>query len=186
MSFPELLLIAFSLSMDCFAVALSLGVVARMNWKESLTVAVSLGLFQGIMPLFGWLAGSSLNELISSVDHWIAFAILAIIGIKMIVQSFSPGEKYRSLDIRNLRILLVLSVATSIDALITRIGFGFIEVPILPACLLITLVTFLVTLIGCKAGARALKIKPRYAEILGGVVLIGIGIRIVMDHVGLL
>ena len=91
MSFPELLLIAFSLSMDCFAVALSLGVVARMNWKESLTVAVSFGLFQGIMPLFGWLAGSSLNELISSVDHWIAFAILTFIGIKMIVQSFSPG-----------------------------------------------------------------------------------------------
>ncbi|MFH1161150.1 MAG: manganese efflux pump MntP family protein [bacterium] len=186
MSFVELLLIALGLSMDCFAVAISFGVTARLKWKDVLTAALFFGLFQGVMPVLGWLAGSSMKELISAVDHWIAFSILAFIGAKMILQSFSMDGKDKSVDIRNFRVALTLSVATSIDALITGIGFGFIDVPIVQACILITLVTFLVSIAGFKLGAKTRIIHPQFAEIFGGVVLILIGVKIVLDHVGVI
>ena len=108
--------------MDCFAVSLSFGSAHKLLWKDILLMAFLFGLFQGIMPLIGWLVGSSIQSFIAPVDHWIAFAILAFIGIKMIWQSFNTEGEKRSIDIQKITVLLTLSIATSIDALITGVG----------------------------------------------------------------
>jgi len=185
-SFVELFLIALGLSMDCLAVAISFGVSSQVSPKDILRTSFFFGLFQGIMPVFGWLAGVSMKNFISSVDHWIAFAILVFIGIKMIIQSLSSGEKKKPVDIKDLRVLLGLSVATSMDALITGIGFGFIGAPILRAGILFILVTFLVSFAGFKLGSKTRLLRPRITEIFGGIVLIVIGVKIVLDHTGVL
>ena len=172
--------------MDCFAVSLSFGTSRKLIWKDILLMAFLFGLFQGVMPLIGWLVGSSIQSYIAPVDHWIAFAILASIGLKMIWQSFGLGEEQRSIDIRKITVLLTLSVATSIDALITGVGFGFIRVNILEAVIIISLVTFLVSVLGAKLGEKTTFIPARWAEFLGGVVLIAIGIKVVLEHLAII
>ena len=172
--------------MDCFAVSLSFGTARKLIWRDILLMALLFGLFQGIMPLIGWLVGSSIQSLISPVDHWIAFAILATIGIKMMWQSFGIGAEKRSVDIRKLSVLLALSVATSIDALITGVGFGFIRVNILEAVVIISLITFIVSVAGAKLGEKTTFIPARWAEFLGGVVLIAIGLKMVLEHLAIL
>jgi manganese efflux pump family protein len=182
MNFLEILLIALGLSMDCFAVSLSFGTSQKLKWKEIFRMALFFGLFQGLMPLIGWLVGNSLQSFISSIDHWFAFGILAFIGLKMILQSFKNTEERKNVDIRKTTILLSLSVATSIDALITGISFGFIRVNILEAAVIITLITFLVSIFGAKLGEKTTFLPARWAERLGGLVLIGIGVKIVFEH----
>jgi putative Mn2+ efflux pump MntP len=122
------------------------------------------------------------NIYLSKVDHWIAFGILTIIGLRMIYESFKGEDEKRSVDIRDWKILLTLSLATSIDALITGVSFGFVKVNIALAALTIALVTFLNSLAGAWVGERSIHISPRWAEIIGGLVLIGIGIKIVLEH----
>jgi len=168
--------------MDCFAVSLSLGSSQKLNWRDILKMALLFGLFQGVMPLIGWLAGNSVKSMIEPVDHWIAFAILAFIGIKMIWQSFSDDEKKRSIDIRQFTVLISLSIATSIDALITGVGFGFIRVNIYEAVILISVVTFMVSLIGAKIGEKTTFLPARWAEFAGGLVLIAIGAKVLLEH----
>ena len=182
MNLLEILLIAVGLSMDCFAVSLSFGTSQKLNWKEIFRMALFFGLFQGLMPLIGWLIGNSLQIFISVIDHWIAFGILTFIGLKMILQSFKDSEKKKKADIRKTNILLSLSVATSIDALIMGISFGFIRVNILEAAGIITLTTFLVSVFGAKLGEKTTFLPVRWAERLGGLVLIGIGLKIVLEH----
>lgn len=172
--------------MDCFAVSLSFGTAHKLVWKDILLMAFLFGLFQGIMPLIGWLVGSSIQSFIAPIDHWIAFAILASIGIKMIWQSFSIGEEKRTTDIRNMTVLLTLSIATSIDALITGVGFGFIRVNILEAVIIISLITFLVSVAGAKLGEKTTFIPARWAEFLGGTVLIGMGVKVVLEHLAII
>jgi len=186
MTFLELFLIAIGLSMDCFAVSLSFGTSNRFTWKEILRIALFFGIFQGIMPLIGWLIGNSIQSLIASVDHWIAFGILSFIGAKMIFQSFNVADKGKSIDIRKTSVLLSLSVATSIDALITGISFGFIHVNIFFAILIITVVTFINSLIGAKLGEKTSFIPAQWAERIGGVVLIAIGVKIVINHLSMI
>lgn len=181
MGFLELLLIALSLSMDCFAVSISFGTMKKMAWRDILKTAFFFGIFQGIMPLIGWLIGDIVQSFMESVDHWIAFGILSFIGIKMIMQSFRLESK-KSIDIRKPSVLLSLSIATSIDALITGISFGFIRVNIFKAALIITIVTFINTIIGAKLGEKTSFIPAKYAEIIGGIVLIGIGLKILLEH----
>jgi putative Mn2+ efflux pump MntP len=168
--------------MDCFAVSLSLGSSQKLAWRDILKMALLFGLFQGVMPLIGWLAGNSVKSMIEPVDHWIAFAILAFIGIKMIWQSFSDGEKKRSIDIRQFTVLISLSIATSIDALITGVGFGFIRVNIYEAVITISVVTCIVSLIGAKIGEKTTFLPARWAEFAGGLVLIAIGAKVLLEH----
>jgi len=182
LTFTELFLISLGLAMDCFAVSLLYGSSGSLSWRDVLKMSAMFGLFQGIMPLIGWLIGSSLLWLIEPVDHWIAFAILAFIGIKMIWQSFRAGHERKSADIRKIAILLSLAVATSIDALITGVGFGFIRVNILEAVAIITVTTFLVTAAGARLGGGATFLPARWAEFAGGVVLIAIGANMLMEH----
>ncbi len=185
MSLLEIILIGIGLSMDCFAVALSLGTSGKLRGKYILKTALFFGLFQGVMPVAGWLMGDSIKVYIESLDHWIALAILGFIGVKMIAQSFSP-EQEGPLDIRKTRVLITLSVATSIDALITGISFGFIRVNILLAAVLITVITFASTIAGAMIGRYTTFLPARWAERVGGLVLILMGFKVVMDHLGMI
>jgi manganese efflux pump family protein len=182
LSFPELCLFSLALSMDCFAVSFMFGSSRILTWKDILRMSFMFGLFQGAMPIAGWMVGSSLLWLIKPVDHWIAFAILAFIGTKMIWQSLRNEEQNNTLDIRNFSVLISLSVATSIDALITGVSFGFIRVNILEAVSIIAAVTFLVTLTGARLGRRITFLSARWTELAGGLVLIAIGIKILVEH----
>jgi putative Mn2+ efflux pump MntP len=182
MNFTELLFIAFGLSMDCFAVAISFGSAGKMPWRSILRMSLIFGLLQGLMPLAGWLVGSSFKSLVESFDHWVALAILSAIGIKMIWQSFSPGTETKQVDIRKFSILISLAVATSIDALITGITFGVIQVNLLQVILVIGIVTFLVSVTGAVLGERISFLPARWAERIGGVMLIGIGLQIFLEH----
>lgn len=172
--------------MDCFAVSLSFGVSRKLAWKDILRMAFLFGLFQGVMPLLGWLVGTSIQSLIAPVDHWIAFAILASIGIKMVWQSFSEGEEKRAADIRKIAVLLSLAIATSIDALITGVGFGFIRVNIYEAVAIISIITFVVSVAGAKLGGHTTFIPARWAEFAGGIVLIAIGVKVVLEHLAVI
>lgn len=186
MSFIVLLLIAIGLSMDCFAVSVSFGVFRTLKWKDILRTAFFFGLFQAVMPVIGWMVGKSISTMIVELDHWIAFAILGMIGIRMILNSLKPGEKKEPIDIRNWRLLLVLSIATSIDALITGVSFGFIKVNIFKAVSIIGIVTFVNTIIGMKVGEHSTFIPGKRAEMIGGLVLIAIGVKIVLEHTGVI
>jgi len=172
--------------MDCFAVSLSFGTSRKLVWSDILLMAFLFGLFQGVMPLIGWLVGSSIQSFIAPVDHWIAFAILAFIGLKMIWQSFTISGENRSIDIRKITVLITLAIATSIDALITGVGFGFIRVNILEAVVIISVITFFVSVIGAKLGEKTTFIPAKWAEILGGIVLIAIGVRVVLEHLAII
>ncbi|MBL7138288.1 MAG: manganese efflux pump [Bacteroidales bacterium] len=184
MSFVELVLIALGLAMDCFAVAVGVCICQRQSWRNILKMALLFGLFQGLMPVIGWLVGESLKDLIAAFDHWAAFALLAFIGGKMILQSFKQQERKNIHELK-LAILLSLAVATSIDALITGLSFGFIDVNILKAGIIIFVTTFVVTIIGGKLGEKTTLIPARWAERIGGVVLIMIGIKVVLNHLEL-
>jgi putative Mn2+ efflux pump MntP len=184
MSILEIFLIALGLSMDCFAVAISFGAANQLSRNEASRMAVSFALFQGFMPLIGWLIGDIFKKPIESMDHWIAFGILAFIGIKMILQTFHKEHPKNVLNIRKIGVLFTLSVATSIDALITGFSFGFIRVNIYKAVTIIIVVTFFITMLGALVGTKTQFISGKQAERFGGIILIVIGIKILSDHLG--
>jgi manganese efflux pump family protein len=185
MSILELFLISLGLSMDCFAVAISFGAANQLTRNEATRMAISFGLFQCIMPLAGWLVGDLFRKPMESVDHWVAFGILAFIGIKMILQTFQKERPQNVLDIRRNSVLLSLSIATSIDALIMGVSFSIIHVNLLEAVSIIFVVTFFVTMIGALVGTKTPFISGKQAERIGGIILIAIGLKIVTDHIGL-
>ena len=186
MGILEIFLISIGLSMDCFAVSVSFGTTKKLALNDLLRMAVFFGFFQGMMTFFGWWFGSTLKPIIETVDHWIAFAILSGIGIKMILEAFEKEKQKKSINIRSLKVLVSLAIATSIDALMTGVSFGFIHVNIMVAVLLITITAFLVTLIGGKIGAKTTIIPAKRAELFGGIVLILIGLKILLEHLGVL
>ena len=186
MALPEVFLIALGLSMDCFAVSVTFGTSRKLTWKDLLRMALFFGVFQGLMTFIGWWFGDAMKQFIESVDHWVAFSILSIIGARMIIESFKLHDEKKSMDIRKLNVLLSLSVATSIDALMTGVSFGFIQVDIIMTTLLISVVSFLVTVIGGKLGEKSTFIPAKKAELAGGIVLILIGIKILIEHLGLI
>ncbi len=182
--FVSILLIALGLSADCFAVAIS-GGVSKVNhsWPRLLRLSSSFGLFQALMPVLGWLAGSSIVELIADYDHWVAFGLLVIVSGRMLWESFHPESKRaEAADITRGWLLITLSVATSIDALAVGLSFAFLEVNIVIASLTIGAVAFLVTAIGFVAGKRAGKLLGRRAEAIGGIILLAIAFRILLAH----
>lgn len=188
MSVLTLLLIAVGVSADAFAVALAKGLQLRaLRARDALALAVTFGLFQALMPLLGWLLGSGLRDYIVAVDHWIAFALLALIGAKMIWDAFHPDDDDDAASAGvSARELLVLGVATSIDALAVGISFAFLETPILGAVTLIGVTTFSLTLVGVYVGHRAGTRYRTPATVVGGAILILIGLRILLDHLGVL
>lgn len=187
MSFVELLLIAIGLSADAFAVALGKGLSMRkINYKAGLVIAFAFGLFQALMPLIGWLICRNFKQYITAVDHWIAFVLLAFIGVKMIVDTIREKEdelKEFRLDYKE---LLLLAIATSIDALAVGITFAFLDVSIGSSILLIGIVTFLLSFAGVLIGNRFGQKFRKKAEIAGGIVLILIGLKILLEHMGVI
>ena len=185
MSFVELFLIAVGLSMDAFAVSVCKGLsVNRLEKKHAAIVGLYFGGFQFLMPVIGYLLGSRFESLITSVDHWIAFALLLVIGGNMIKES--RGEAEGLSDDFGFKTMLLLAIATSIDALAVGISFAFLSVDILPAALLIGCTTFLLSAAGCYIG-RAFGAKYKSgAELTGGIILILIGVKILLEHLGLI
>jgi putative Mn2+ efflux pump MntP len=178
-----ILLTAFALSLDCFAVALAAGIPGgRGGVRDAGRIALAFGTFQAVMPVLGWLAGRSVVAYISGFDHWIAFALLALVGTRMIREGFSgEEEKPASLDAAT---LVVLAVATSIDALAVGISLAFLDTGILLPALLIGVFTFAVSFAGALLGGVAAERWGKAMEVLGGLVLIAIGIRILVGHLG--
>lgn len=183
--FFSVLLIAIGLSADCFAVALggsiSMGTLSRL---QVFRASIAFGLFQALMPVLGWLAGRTVVELIADYDHWVAFILLALVGSRMIWESFrSRDGRTGNTDITKGFLLLTLSVATSIDALAVGLTFAFLEVNIMLASPTIGIVAFVATAIGFLLGRKAGDLIGRRAVAIGGVVLIGIGLRILLTHI---
>ena len=180
----ELLLIAVGLSMDAFAVSICKGLsVRRIEARHALLAGLYFGGFQFLMPVFGWLLGVRFEHLIQSVDHWIAFGLLSIIGLSMIRESRSGAEELN--DDFGFRTMLLLAVATSIDALAVGVTFAFLQVRILPAAGLIGLTTFLLSALGIRIGSVFGARFKSGAELAGGVILILIGLKILLEHLGL-
>ncbi len=184
MGLLSIILVAFSLSADCFAVAISSGVTGRIFSRlQVLRVAFAFGFFQFLMPLLGWLAGRTIVNIISAYDHWLAFILLAIVGGRMLWESFHAGETgSKTADITRLVVLFTLAVATSIDALSVGLSFAFLEINIMMASLLIGIVAFIVTVSGFFLGSRVSGLFGRRAKLVGGLILIGIGLRILLSH----
>lgn len=186
----EALLIAFALAMDCFAVSVVSGVIIRRyEGRTMLTLAFFFGFFQALMPLIGWFLTSRFSVYIQAVDHWIAFGMLAFIGGKMIADSFKE-EDDKSVNPRDLRTQLVLAVATSIDALAVGISYACTGyntlVQLTVPLVLIGVVSFGMSVLGFSIGVRfgdAVNRKMR-PELLGGLILLVIGVRILIEHLG--
>jgi putative Mn2+ efflux pump MntP len=177
----ELLIIAIGLSMDAFAISVCIGLTANgRSFKEALIAGLYFGVAQAVMPLLGYAAGSSWTGDITSYDHWVAFAVLLIIGAKMIKGSFDKTcATAQSLKFGS---MLPLAVATSVDALAVGVSFSFLNVRIIPAALLIGTVTLGLSISGVKAGnIFGMRYKSK-AELAGGVILVLMGLKIVLEH----
>lgn len=183
MEIITVLFIAVALSMDAFAVSIASGLtVKHLKVRHALRIAVFFGSFQAIMPLIGWSAGFSLRDFISSVDHWVAFGLLSIIGLKMIFESFKMNSEEKSTDSLNIYTLLILSVATSIDALAVGLSLAFLNVSIVTPAIIIGIVTFMFSLAGFFIGGRFGHFFEKKIEVAGGLILIGIGVKILIQH----
>jgi putative Mn2+ efflux pump MntP len=177
------LLIALGLALDAFSVAVVGGVTTgRTRLRDAFRMAVFFGLFQAVMPLIGWQAGGFLSDFITGVDHWIAFVLLCLIGSHMILESIKPASKAKSFNLTNIRILFLLSIATSIDALAVGISMAFVELTIVRTVLVIGGVTFVLSFVGYYIGRKIGMVFGNNIRILGGVILIGIGLRILIEH----
>ncbi len=183
MDIVSILFIALGLSLDAFAVSVSSGVAIRnLKISHALKIAIFFGAFQAIMPLLGWLAGVSVRGVIEKYDHWIAFGILSIIGVKMIYESFKIKPCDECADPLKFYTLLILAIATSIDALAVGTTFAFLDVVIAVPAMIIGLVTFIVSFAGVYIGDRFGHFFENKIEVLGGLCLIGIGIKILIEH----
>ncbi len=183
MELTTVVVIAFGLALDAFAVSVSSGIAVRqLRIEHALRVALFFGSFQALMPLIGWLAGLSLRGFISQIDHWIAFGLLTLIGCRMICEAGKLTPKGRKTNPLNTYTLLLLAIATSTDALAVGISFAFLKVFIVTPVVVIGVVTFVLSLVGVLLGGRLGQLFAKRAEIIGGVVLIGIGVRILITH----
>lgn len=186
MSILEIWLLAVSLAIDCFTVSITSGIILhRIRWGIFLKMAFLFGLFQAAMPFLGWLGTSRFNHLIETYDHWIAFALLAFLGIRMIREHFKDEEE-RSFDPTRMKVILTLAVATSIDALAVGISFAFTGFRTLSSLLYpltaIGIASFVISLAGSLIGVFFGKRFNLRVEIFGGLVLIGIGVKILFEH----
>jgi putative Mn2+ efflux pump MntP len=179
--FLSILIIAVGLSADCFAVSLSSSISRRsLPLWQGLRVALFFGFFQSAMTLFGWWAGSRILQYIENIDHWIAFGLLVFVGGKMIWESLH--EKEQSTDITKWRYLFILAIATSLDALAVGISFAFLQVNLAIASVTIGVVAFIISIGGFLGGKKLGELVGKRAEIIGGIILIIIGVRILLEH----
>lgn len=176
-------LLAVGLSFDSFAVSVCSGLnLPQIRFLQAAKIAIFLAVFQAFMPLIGWLVGNSIKSLIEPVDHWIAFGLLSLIGGKMIIESFISSEVREIKNPLHIKVILVLSLATSIDALAVGFSFSTLLDKILIAVFIIGAVTFIASMLGILLGKKTGPKINRFAEMLGGLILVFIGAKILIEH----
>lgn len=186
MNILQILLISVGLAADAFAVSVVKGLsVKNITFKDAIKLATCFGLFQGIMPLIGYLLGSTFESIITNIDHYVAFVLLGFIGVKMIIESFNNEKSNSDISIKS---LIILGIATSIDALAVGIAYvcayGSYNAPL--TFLMIAVITFILSIIGVKVGSKFGSKYGKIAEIIGGVILILLGTNILLEHLGIL
>lgn len=191
MTILEIIILAIALAMDCFTVSIACGLAQKKVVRGPMTAMIFLfGIFQGGMTLAGWYGGSLFSNIVRSIDHWIAFALLAYLGGKMVYEAYRPKEDEEECSackkgLLRTRNLITMAVATSIDALAVGVSFAFLALSsmrLYTACLIIALASSLFTLLGLGIGIFAGKRIKFPVEALGGIILIGIGIKILIEH----
>ncbi len=186
MNIIEIAVIGVGLAMDALAVSICKGLsMKNLNWKHAIIIASYFGIFQALMPILGYLLGSTFNSFVESVDHWITFGLLTIIGINMIKDSFDDENEKRNDNI-DVKTMLLLAIATSIDALAVGITFAFYNVNLTVAISIIGIITFLLSFLGVELGKKFGDKFQNKAEKMGGCILIIIGLKILLEHLGLL
>ena len=186
MTIFDFFMLGIGLSMDAFAVAICKGLkMPKINYKQTFLIALFFGGFQALMPFLGWLLGSGFSDYIKKIDHWIAFILLAFIGGKMIYEALHSKEEEESgnFDIKE---LFLLAIATSIDALAVGISLAFLNTDIWSASILIGVVTFVIAAFGGLAGFKLGAMAGKRADVAGGLVLIFIGVKILLEHTGII
>ena len=189
MSLAELFILAVGLSMDAFAVSMCKGLAQKKpSVKSMLTAGAYFGGFQALMPFIGYMLGVGFSDIISSLDHWIAFSLLTLIGANMIKESFKEEEEKNEDGSMDFKAMLLLAVATSIDALAVGVTLAFLKVAIVPAVLFIgcTTFVFVISAVGVYLGGRLGENNRINAGLIGGIILIGIGLKILLEHLGIL
>ena len=182
----EILLISIGLAMDAFAVSVCKGLaMKKMSWKKAIIIGLYFGIFQAVMPVIGYFLGTTFERFITYVDHWVAFILLVGIGINMVKEAFNKESENRN-DNVDMKTMLVLSIATSIDALAIGITFACLKIHIVMPVITIGLITFIISVIGVKIGNRFGDKYEKKAEIMGGVILILLGIKILLEHLGII
>lgn len=183
----SIILISLGLAMDAFAVSITNGITIQcLKIRNALKIAVFFGGFQALMPLIGWLAGLGLKQYVESFDHWIAFGLLLFIGAKMIYEAVWINEVEKKCDPLNLIVLLGLAIATSIDAMAVGITFAFLHIAIFTPAIIIGLITFCLSFAGVFIGNRIGDRLGSRMEVLGGIILIGMGCKILLSHLGVI
>ena len=180
------LLIATALAMDSFSVAIANGLATKtFQASKAIKIGVFFGFFQAIMPIIGWYAGVHVLDLISEIDHWVAFGLLAFIGSRMIYES-TKNESDKIISSLSIKVLLILSIATSIDALAVGLSIYVLQISIISLTLATGVITFALSFFGVYIGGRFGGILRNKVEPLGGVILIMIGLRILLEHLGII
>lgn len=184
MEIITIVFLAIGLSFDSFAVSVCSGLnLPHIRFFQATKIAIFLAVFQSFMPLLGWLVGNSMKSVIEPVDHWIAFGLLSLIGGKMIIESFVNSENREIKNPLHIRVILMLSLATSIDALAVGFSFATLLDKIVLAVVVIGAVTFIASMLGILLGKKTGPRINRYAEITGGLILIFIGLKILIEHI---
>jgi len=182
----EIIVISIGLAMDAFAVAVCKGLsMSKMKWKNACIIGIYFGLFQAIMPLIGYLLGINFQDKICNIDHWIAFILLGVIGLNMIKEAVSKDNDVHNDSIK-FKDMIILAIATSIDALAVGITFAFLKVNIWLAISLIGIITFIISIAGVKIGNIFGDKYEKKAELTGGIILILLGIKILLEHLGII
>lgn len=187
MGIGELIVLSLGLGMDAFAVSICKGLsMKKMNWKKTLIIGLYFGGFQAIMPVLGYSLSKGFENFVTSIDHWIAFILLSIIGGKMVKDAFSPENSENCNEDVGFKTMIVLAIATSIDALAVGITFAFLNVNLILAIALIGSITFFLSVIGTKVGNVFGDRYENKAELFGGVILIFLGIKILLEHLNII
>lgn len=183
MSFIEILLIALGLAMDAFAVCLGAGTTRFVNGPRPVfRLAFHFGLFQALMPVLGWLAGTRIQQFIASFDHWVAFGLLAFVGVRMIRSGFDANSEAHLTDPSRGGTLVMLAVATSIDAFAIGLSLAVLQVAVFLPALVIGVVAAALSLVGLSIGSQLGKAFGKRMEVVGGLILLAIGIRVILTH----
>lgn len=182
MGILEIVLIGLGLAMDALAVSICKGLsMKKMNWKNAIIIAVYFGIFQALMPVIGYFLGATFSNIVENVDHWITFVLLSAIGGNMIKESFDKESKNQN-DKVDFKTMIILALATSIDALAVGVTFAFLKTNIVLAVFIVGIITFSLSLIGVKIGNRFGDKFKNKAEIAGGIILIIIGLKTLLEH----